>query len=58
MNIKYNICSGLPSLGIVKIGIWVIEPFRPSTRPALYKAKYCNRIFKKSRKIKDLENID
>jgi len=24
----------LPSLGIVRIGIWVMEPFRPSTRPA------------------------
>ena len=24
----------IPSLGIVKIGIWVMEPFLPSTRPA------------------------
>jgi hypothetical protein len=23
-----------PSLGIVKMGTWVIEPLRPSTRPA------------------------
>lgn len=23
-----------PSLGIVKMGIWVMEPFRPWTRPA------------------------
>ena len=23
-----------PSLGMVRIGIWVIEPLRPSTRPA------------------------
>ena len=29
----------LPSLGIVRIGICVIEPFLPSTRPALYKEK-------------------
>ena len=33
-------CSGnemrraIPSLGIVRIGIWVIDPLRPSTRPA------------------------
>jgi len=26
--------GSLPSLGIVKIGIWVIEPFLPSIRPA------------------------
>ena len=26
--------SAIPSLGIVKIGIWVIDPLRPSTRPA------------------------
>ena len=26
----------LPSLGIVKMGICVIDPFLPSTRPALY----------------------
>lgn len=41
-----NICKGksasseketlpaIPSLGIVRIGIWVIDPLRPSTRPA------------------------
>jgi len=26
--------ANIPSLGIVRMGIWVIEPFRPSTRPA------------------------
>ena len=26
--------QALPSFGIVKIGIWVIEPFRPSILPA------------------------
>ena len=24
----------IPSLGIVRMGIWVIDPLRPSTRPA------------------------
>ena len=31
-----------PSLGIVKIGICVIEPFLPSTRPARYRHKKDN----------------
>ena len=35
-----QIIESLPSLGIVKIGICVIEPFLPSTRPALYGTKY------------------
>ncbi len=26
--------SNIPSLGIVRMGIWVIDPLRPSTRPA------------------------
>lgn len=34
----------LPSFGIVKMGICVMEPFRPSTRPARYRnIEWCHR---------------
>lgn len=29
-----NAGANIPSLGMVRMGIWVIDPFRPSTRPA------------------------